>query len=150
MKMHIIGVIGGSHADKKHLELAYETGKLIAQNGAILICGGKQGIMEAACKGARDIGGMTLGILPSDSNDEANQYVDIPIASGIGTARNKIITNTGEAFIAINGRYGTLSEIAYALDAGKTVAGLDSWDIEGVKKAATPDEAIRIVIESLQ
>ncbi|MCP4582445.1 MAG: TIGR00725 family protein [candidate division Zixibacteria bacterium] len=140
----MIGVIGGNAADDKNLEFAYQVGRLIAGRDAILICGGRGGIMEAACRGAGDGGGITVGVLPSDDIDSANDYVQIPIATGMGTARNKIIINTAEALIAIDGRYGTLSEIAFALDAGKKVIGYNSWDIEGVISARTPEQAVKL------
>ena len=142
----IIGVIGGSEAEPIYIKQAYQVGKLLAKLGAILVCGGLGGIMEAACKGASEAGGTTIGILPVDDPKAANDYVTLPIATGIGTARNKVIINTAEAFIAIDGKYGTLSEIAYALDAGKTVAGLGTWDIEGVMAADSPQKAVAIVM----
>ncbi len=145
-RKRIIGVIGGHEAESEHLEFAYDIGKLIAQHDCILACGGRTGIMEAACKGAIDAGGITVGILPSEDFILANDYVTIPVATGIGTARNKIIINTGEAFIAICGKFGTLSEIAFALDAHKRVAGFDTWKIEGVKHVYTPDEAIKYAL----
>jgi uncharacterized protein (TIGR00725 family) len=104
--------------------------------------------MEAACKGATEAGGIVVGILPSEDFSTANDYVTVPIATGVGTARNKIIINTGEAFIAIDGKFGTLSEIAYALDAGKKVAGFDTWDIEGVKKVNSPEAAMDYIMGS--
>jgi uncharacterized protein (TIGR00725 family) len=142
----MIGVLGGSLAEPKFLESAYQIGRLLAEKGAILVCGGREGVMEAACKGAVEAGGLTVGILPSDNLRLANPYVTIPVATGMGAARNKIIVNTAEAFIAIDGRYGTLSEIAFALDAGKRVVGLGSWDIEGVIRAETPEQAVNIAI----
>ncbi len=145
-RKRIIGVLGGHEAEPRHLDFAYEIGKLIAQHDAILVCGGRTGIMEAACKGATEAGGITLGILPSEDFIIANDYVTIPIATGIGTARNKIIINTGEAFIAISGKFGTLSEIAFALDAHKRVAGYETWEIEGVKHVQKPEEAIKYTL----
>jgi len=146
-RKRIIGVIGGNQADDKNLDFAYQVGRLIARSDAMLICGGRGGVMEAACRGAIDGEGITIGILPFDDIDSANDYVQIPIATGIGTARNKIIVDTAEAFIAIDGRYGTLSEIAYALDAGKKVVGYNSWDIEGVISARTPEQAVKMALE---
>jgi len=146
-RRRIIGVIGGADADSKHLDFSYEAGKLIAERGAVLVCGGRGGIMEAACKGAVKAGGITLGILPTEDFSVANEYITIPVATGIGTARNKIIINTGEAFIAISGKYGTLSEIAFALDAGKIVAGFGTWDIKGVVMVDTPQQAVDIVMK---
>lgn len=145
-RKRIIGVIGGSEASDMCLEFAYRVGKLIAKNDVILICGGRTGVMEAACRGAVEAGGTTIGVLPFDDFDAANEWVTIPIATGMGTARNKVIINTGEAFIAICGRYGTLSEIAYALDAGKMVIGYETWDIEGVIEALTPEQAVGLAM----
>jgi uncharacterized protein (TIGR00725 family) len=145
-RKRIIGIIGGSEAQEKHLDFAYKVGRLIAKSDAVLVCGGRGGVMEAACRGAVDAEGVTLGILPFDDIETANDYVTIPVATGLGTARNKIIINTGEAFIAIAGRYGTLSEIAYALDAGKRVVGFDTWDIEGVIEVITPEQAVKLAM----
>lgn len=145
----IIGVIGGSAVEPEYLEYAYQVGKIIAENNAIMICGGLGGVMEAACKGAIEAGGITVGILPYDDPNTANEYVSIPIATGIGRGRNNIIISTSQAFIAISGKYGTLSEIAFALDAGKTVIGLGTWDIDGVIKADTPQQAVRLVMENI-
>jgi uncharacterized protein (TIGR00725 family) len=143
MKKKIIGVIGGSAGDAKAREAAYETGKLIAKSGALLVCGGLSGVMEVACMGAQEAGGTTIGVLKGTSVDDANPYVDIPIATGLGFGRNLVIINTAQALIAISGRYGTLSEIAFALQSGKPVYGLGTWDIEGVVKCDSPDEAVR-------
>ena len=103
--------------------------------------------MESACRGAHDAEGKSIGILPSDDPNTANKYVAIPIATGIGAARNKIIVNTAESFIAISGKYGTLSEIAFALDAGKRVIGLGTWNIDGVIKADSPEQACELALE---
>jgi uncharacterized protein (TIGR00725 family) len=138
----IIGVIGGSAIDQTAYDTAYEVGKLIAQNGALLICGGLGGAMEAACKGARDAEGTTIGILPGLRIEDANPYVDIPVATGLGHGRNLIIINTALALIAISGRYGTLSEIGFALQSGKPVYGLGTWDIDGVVSCRSAKEAV--------
>lgn len=145
----MIGVIGGGDADPQSLENAYQVGKLVAEQKAILVCGGLGGVMEAACRGAHDAGGITVGILPSDDPSTANEYVSIPIATGMGQARNKLIINTGQAFIAIAGKYGTLAEIAFGLDAGKPVVGLGSWDIEGMVKAETPQQAVDLATQEI-
>lgn len=142
MNKKIIGVIGGSAGDKKAREDAFEVGKLIAQSGALLVCGGLSGVMEATCMGAREAGGTTIGILKGDSIEDANPYVDIPVATGLGVGRNLIIINTAQALIAVSGRYGTLSEIAFALQSGKPVYGLGTWDIEGVILCESPKVAV--------
>lgn len=144
----IIGVIGGSAVDQTAFEIAYEVGKLIAKAGAILICGGLTGVMEAACKGAKEAGGTTIGILPGLNIDDANPYVDIPVATGLGHARNLVIINTAQAMIAISGRYGTLSEIGFALQSSKPVYGLGTWDIDGVTACASPEEAVSKSLEN--
>lgn len=138
----IIGIIGGSIVDKAIYDTAYQVGKLIAENGAALVCGGLTGVMEAACKGATEAGGTTIGILPGLRIDDANPYIDIPVATGLGHGRNLIIVNTASALIAVSGKYGTLSEIGFALQSGKPVYGLGTWDIEGVIVCASAEEAV--------
>jgi uncharacterized protein (TIGR00725 family) len=146
--MHkIIGVIGGSFVEQKYLDLAFSVGKLLAKNGATIVCGGLGGVMEAVCKGASEENGLTVGILPAGDIKMANQYVKVPLATGMGSARNKIIVESAQALIAIAGAYGTLSEIALALDAGKKVIGLETWDIPGVITATTAEEAVRLAFE---
>lgn len=126
----IIGVIGGSRVDKETAELAYDVGKLLAGKEALVVCGGLGGVMEAVCQGVADGDGVSVGILPTDDTTEANYYVSIPIATGMGMARNFIIARTAEVLIAIGGSYGTLSEIAIALNLGKPVIALNTWEIE--------------------
>ncbi len=128
----IIAVIGGRRIEKALLAEAEEVGKLIAKSGAILVCGGLGGVMEAASKGAQAEGGLTVGILPQDNPDRANQYIDIPVTTGLGIGRNVIIARTADALIAVGGEYGTLSEIAFALQMKKPVIGIKTWDIKGV------------------
>lgn len=144
----IIAVIGGSAPTPDEAAAAEAVGRALAEGGAILICGGRGGVMEAACRGAKSAGGLTIGILPGTDRREANPYVDIPIVTGIGEARNTIITRTAQAVVAIGGSYGTLSEIAFALTFGVPVVGLGTWEVkrEGhppapIVYAATPEEA---------
>jgi hypothetical protein len=124
-----ISVIGAAACDEKTYALAEEVGRELAQRGATVVCGGLGGVMEAACKGAQSAGGRTIGILPGASHREANPYVDIPIVTGIGEARNAIVVRSGRAVIAIGGEYGTLSEIAFALKFGIPVIGLGTWQL---------------------
>lgn len=124
-----IAVIGSSRCTSEDEGKAEVVGREIANQGAILVCGGLGGIMEAACKGASLAKGITLGILPGDDTKMANPYVQIPIATGLGEARNSIIIKTADAVIAIAGEFGTLSEIAFALKADKPVIGLDTWSV---------------------
>jgi len=140
-KKFIIGVIGGHSCDEKTAKIAQELGGEIARLGAILVCGGLGGIMEAAARGAKENGGVTVGILPGEDKSEANQYIDIPIATGLGYTRNTLVTTAADLIIALPGKYGTLSEIGFALNAKKTVIGIGTWDIEGIIKVKTPKEA---------
>jgi len=142
-----IAVIGGARAEKKHLKRAADVGRLIAERGAILVCGGLGGVMEAACRGAREAGGLTIGIIPGDDPGEANPYVDIAIATGLGFTRNSLVALNADAVIAVDGEYGTLSEIAYTIVYGKKVIGLDTWDIKGVHAAQSAEEAVSLALE---
>lgn len=137
-----IGVIGGSSPDKESRQQAFRTGQLIAEKGAILVCGGLSGVMEAASRGAKEAGGLTIGILPGNSLDDANTYVDIPVATGLGYARNSLVAMNSDVIIAIDGQYGTLSEIAYGCIYGKKVIGIGTWDVEGVNQVKSAEEAV--------
>ena len=145
----IIGLIGAAVADKAKLKAAAEVGRLVAERGAMLVCGGLGGVMEAASQGAKSAGGTVIGILPQATKEQANEYVDIPIATGFGEGRNVIIARTADAFIAVGGEYGTLSEIAYALKLNKPVVGINTWDIKGVLATDSPEDAVRWVFELL-
>jgi uncharacterized protein (TIGR00725 family) len=144
-----IAVIGAGHENADIERLAEEVGREIAASGAILICGGLGGVMEAAARGAKEKGGTTVGILPGTDKAEANKYIDIKIATAMSHARNAIITRTADAVIAVGGEYGTLSEIAFGLKLGKSVIVLESakselTDVKGVKLAKTPKEAVEM------
>ncbi len=128
-KKKIIAVIGGSQPAPEEARLAEEVGRELARQGAILVCGGLGGVMEAACRGASSKGGVTIGILPGDSSEAANPYVQIPIATGMGYARNISVVKSAQAVIAVGGSYGTLSEIAHALQSGIPVIGLNTWSL---------------------
>ncbi len=139
----IVGVIGGASATESLISAAEEVGMLIAEAGAILVCGGRTGVMEAACRGASNRGGITIGILPGSCKAEANDYVTIPIVTGLGFARNAVIALTADVLIAVGGGAGTLSEIALALKYEKPVITLDSWNIDApVHRVTTPEEAV--------
>ncbi len=146
----IIGVIGGRTASEQHLSWAEQVGRLVATRGGILITGGLSGVMEAASRGAKTAGGITVGVLPTDNISNANEYVTVPIATGLGIGRNVIIARTAHALIAIGGEYGTLSEIAFGLQLGKPVIGLGSWQIRGMLQASTPEEAVNLAFQGLQ
>lgn len=145
----IIAVIGGRDCTETQYQLARDVGRLIAESGAILVCGGRTGIMEAACRGAVEAGGITVGILPGDDNRDANEWVTIPIATGIGLARNAVIIRSASAAIAIGGSYGTLSEIAYCKQFGVPVFGIQSWDIEGIPRVESAEEAVRLALNAV-
>ncbi len=145
----IIAVIGGRRVEKALLEEAEKVGRLIAKRGSVLVCGGLTGVMEAVSRGAKAEGGLTVGILPQDHKREANEYVDIPIATGLGIGRNVIIARTADALIAIGGEYGTLSEIAFALQMGKPVVGIKTWDIKGIVPVRDAEEAVNRAFEML-
>jgi hypothetical protein len=127
--------------------MAEEVGRGIAKAGAVLVCGGKGGVMIAACRGAKAAGGLTVGILPGCGRNGANRYVDVAIATGINEARNLAIIRTADVLVAVGGSYGTLSEIGFALKAGKKVVGLETWDIKGMVPVATAEEAVRLATE---
>jgi uncharacterized protein (TIGR00725 family) len=139
MAFNIIGVIGASRADEELLGLAEELGQEIASRGAAVVCGGMMGVMEAVCRGARSKGGLTIGIIPSDDKHDANQYVQIPIVTGMGVGRNVMLVKTADVVIAVGGEYGTLSEIAHALNIGKTVISLNSWQLEKATERSIPN-----------
>jgi len=146
----VIAVVGGGECTGEIEKIAEAVGEEIAESGAILICGGKGGVMEASCRGAKQKGGVTIGILPSMNDRDANPYIDIPIVTGIGYARNMIIALTADVLIAVSGKYGTLTEIAYGLHFNKPVIALQSWDFdEKIIKAATPKEAVALALQQL-
>jgi uncharacterized protein (TIGR00725 family) len=149
-KRPVIAVIGGRRVDKFLLSQAREAGRLIAERGALLVTGGLGGVMEAASEGAQSAGGLTIGVLPQDNKERANQYVDVPLATGLGIGRNVIIARTADAAIAIGGEYGTLSEIAFALQMEKPVIGIRSWDVRGVIPAADAEDAVEKVFGALK
>ncbi|MFC1957296.1 TIGR00725 family protein [Chloroflexota bacterium] len=145
----IIAVIGGGQPTPEEARLAEEVGREIARQGTILVCGGLGGVMEAACRGASSEGGVTIGILPGDRPEAANPYVQIPIATGIGYARNISVVKSSQAVIAIGGSYGTLSEIAHARQGDIPVIGLNTWTISrngqqdnSIIPAENPTEAV--------
>lgn len=136
--------------EKRLLHEAQEVGRLIANHDAILVSGGLGGVMEAASRGAKAEGGITLGILPHEHKREMNEYIDVPVATGLGIGRNVIIARTADALIAVGGEYGTLSEIAFALQMKKPVVGIKTWDIKGIIPAENAQDAIKKAFEMLE
>jgi uncharacterized protein (TIGR00725 family) len=150
----LVSVIGPGTASREQAATAREVGRLLAESGYTVVCGGLGGVMEAACRGAREAGGLTVGILPGLRAEEANPYVDVPVTTGIGEARNVIVATSGRAVVAVGGRLGTLTEIGYALKHHIPVIGLDTWDLEvtrmpgmNVFQVETPAEAVEKVQE---
>ena len=148
----VIAVIGAGEPDPQLEALAHEVGRLLAEAGCTVVCGGLGGVMEAACRGATSASGRTIGILPGLSRSDANPYVDVAIATGMGEARNVVIVRSADAAIAVGGGFGTLSEIALMLRAGKRVVGLGTWEVSrdgrdaGIVRASTAEEAVRLVL----
>ena len=126
--------------------MAEEVGRLLARRGAVVVCGGLGGVMEAACRGARGEGGTTVGILPGPDRGAANPHVSVAVPTGLGEARNALVVRAADALIAVGGAYGTLSEIALALKAGKPVIGLGTWEIDGVERVEGPEAAVNLAL----
>ena len=135
-------MVGPGQASDGQAEAAAEVGELLARRGVVLVCGGLGGVMAAACRGAKQAGGTTVGILPGLDRAAANRHVDIALPTGLGEARNALVVRAADVLIAVGGAYGTLSEIALALKAGKRVVGLDTWPIEGVERAVDARSAV--------
>ena len=149
----IVAVVGSAECTAAEAATAAAVGRLLAESGAILICGGRGGVMAAACRGAKSAAGLTVGILPGGDRSDANPWVDVPVVTGLGEARNALVVRSADAVIAIGGGYGTLVEIAFALKWGKPVVGLATWELarngesDGrIIRAATPQEAVRLAL----
>ncbi len=152
----LISVIGAGKCDEETYAAAEQVGRALALRGATVVCGGLGGVMEAACRGAKVAGGRTIGILPGIDQNEANAYVDIPIVTGLGEARNVIVVRSGRAVVAVGGEYGTLSEIAFALKFGIPVIGLGTWQLardakvlSGIVEVNDPVEAVELAISKV-
>lgn len=124
-----VAVAGSGDADSSLLAVAEDVGHHLAARGAIIICGGLSGVMEAACRGAKSAGGTTVGILPGDDRGDANPFVDVAVPTGMGEGRNALVARAADALVAVGGEFGTLSEIALALRLGKPVVGLSTWEL---------------------
>jgi len=149
----LVSIIGESQASKENSDLAEKLGGLLAQSGFTIVTGGLGGIMESVSRGAKKSGGTTIGILPGLDPTQANEWVDIPICTGLGDARNLIVVRAGFVVVAIGGAYGTLSEIGHALSDRKPVVSLNSWELvkqkeqdTGMIPVKTADEALNMVI----
>jgi len=146
-----VAVVGSSASDPTTDAAAEEVGRLLALAGAVLVCGGLGGVMEAACRGAAGAGGLTVGILPGDDRAPANRWARVVIPTGLGELRNGLVVRAADSLIAIGGEYGTLSEVALALKIGRPVVGLGTWGLrrpdgredDGIERAADPRDAVR-------
>ena len=154
--MSYVAVVGAGVASPDEERAADAVGRLLAEAGCHLVCGGLGGVMAAACRGAKGAGGRTIGILPGDTRREANPWVDVAIPTGMGEGRNLLVVRAANAVIAVGGEFGTLSEIALALKLGRPVVGLSTWtsakeglSVDPVMRAATPEEAVRLALERL-
>jgi uncharacterized protein (TIGR00725 family) len=139
MQQIYVAVVGAGTCDPKTASSAEEVGRRLGLAGAVLVCGGRGGVMEAACRGAKGSGGLTVGFLPGVDRSEANAFLEVALPTGLGEARNVLVVRAADAVIAIAGEFGTLSEIAFALKIGKPVIGLSTWQLA---KAGVPVEAI--------
>ncbi len=147
MRKKIISVIGGHSCNKEVEQIAQKLGKKLAKVVDILISGGLNGTMKAVCQGFKATGGVTIGIIPTYDKKDANEFVDIVIPTGLGLARNVLVVKSADIVVALPGEYGTLTEIAYCLQFGIPVISLNSWDIPGVIKVKTVEEAVKKVKE---
>jgi len=151
----MIGVIGSSDSGGVELSHAERVGALIAESGLTLVCGGMGGVMEAACRGARSKRGMTVGILPGDRKDSGNSYLDIVVPTGMGYARNLLVVLSSSGVVAVGGKYGTLSEIAFCLMLGVPPAGIRSWRLreeknpDGLSLFDTPEAALEAILKTM-
>ncbi len=143
-----VAVIGPGEATGAELARAEQVGRGLAEHGAVVICGGLGGVMEAASRGARAGGGPAVGILPGAERSGGNRHLTVAIPTGLGELRNGLIIRASDAVIAIGGGFGTLSEIGLALKSGVTVIGLDTWPIDGIRPAGSPAEAVELAIRS--
>ena len=151
-----IAVVGASDADAELAALAEEVGRRLGEAGVTVVCGGLGGVMEAVSRGAKAAGGLTVGLLPGVERKVANEYVDVAIPTGLREGRNALVARAGEAMIAVGGGYGTLTEIAYALRAGRPVVGLNTWElaragraVEAIVRARSAEEAVELALGRL-
>jgi uncharacterized protein (TIGR00725 family) len=145
-----VAVVGAGDADERLVSAAEQVGRRLAQRGATVVCGGLGGVMAASCRGAKSAGGLTLGILPGRRRQDANQWVDVAIPTGMGETRNALVVLSADAVIAVGGEHGTLSEVALGLKLGRPVVGLRTWRLtrsdgsldESIVRADDPDGAV--------
>lgn len=145
--LRYVAVIGGGEADPDAAALAYEVGRELARRGAVVICGGLGGVMEAVAQGVQEAGGVSIGLLPDPDRRRANPYLTYAIPTNLGHARNMVIAHAADAVIAVDGGYGTISEAAIALKLNKPVVALGvAWELKGLKRAPTAAEAVDLIL----
>ncbi len=146
-----VAVVGSGSCSAQEAAAAEQIGSLLARAGAVVVCGGLSGVMEAACRGARREGGLTVGILPGSDRSAANPHVAVAIATGLGELRNGLVVRAADAVVAVGGETGTLSEIGFALKLGKRVVGLATWELskkpDPILRASSAEDAVRLVLE---
>jgi uncharacterized protein (TIGR00725 family) len=149
-----VAVVGPAQAGLEESQAAEEIGRCLARAGAVLVCGGLGGVMEAACRGAAEAGGLSVGLLPGLRRDEGNPWLGVAVPTGMGEARNALVVRAADAVVAVGGGWGTLSEVALALKAGKPVVGISTWElakagtaVEGIVRVRSPAEAVERVLE---
>ncbi len=149
-----VAIIGGSDAGEEDLAKAHVVGREVARAGAFLLCGGRSGVMEATCRGAKEAGGTTIAFLPGEGRGSENDHVDIALPTGMGEMRNMLIVHASDVVIAVGGEFGTLSELAFALRIGKPVVGLETWELSKAGRVSSaihvvddPTEAVRRALE---
>lgn len=152
----VVSIIGGAECSNQEYKIAEELGSLLGEAKVVVLCGGRGGVMEAVCRGAQKTGGLTIGILPTLDPNLGNRYLDIAIPTGLGHHRNALVSQAGDAVIAIGGGYGTLSEIGLALKVGRKVIGIDTWEVfdkfgKPIKiiQASSAQEAVRFVLDGM-
>jgi uncharacterized protein (TIGR00725 family) len=150
-----VAVCGAGDATKQDVERAEQVGRLLAEAGAIVVCGGLGGVMDAAARGATDAGGISVGLLPDVTRAGSSEYLSIALPLGLGETRNALVVRSADALIAVGGEWGTLSEIAFAMKMGKRVVGLHTWElsreglsVDGILRADSPEDAVRLALES--
>jgi hypothetical protein len=141
-----VAVVGTSTPTAELAEAAEAVGRRLAERGAVVVCGGLGGVMEATARGVHAAGGIAVGILPGSDRTEANRYLTVALATGLGEMRNPLVVRSADVVIAIGGAYGTLSEVAFALRTAVPVVGLGTWDLEDVVAAPGPDEAVELAL----
>ena len=144
----VVAIIGAGKCSRKLRDMAAEAGKYIAEHGGVVVCGGMGGVMEGAARGAQEGGGVSIGVLPSGDKHDANEFIDFAIPTGIGEARNAVVVRCADAVLAFPGRYGTLSEMAFALKAGKPLVSVSAWKLgDDVLEIADPAQAAAKALE---